>query len=102
MPWGEKELVKNNFNQLKLYCKNASGKKLNIVFRVYDDGLGFRYEFPEQDFESIEIIDEHTEFNLTEIISVGGFPEIGIFMNTFFELQESPKLMQQNIEIILL
>jgi alpha-glucosidase len=40
-------------------------RKLVIVFRVYDDGIGFRYEFPEQEnLHDFEILDELTEFNM--------------------------------------
>jgi hypothetical protein len=49
-PWGEERFVKNNYNQLSLALQEFGGaqRKLNIVFRIYDDGLGFRYEFPEK------------------------------------------------------
>ncbi|WP_298370680.1 glycoside hydrolase family 97 protein [uncultured Lutibacter sp.] len=68
MPWGEQLLVKNNYNQLKIELQETSelNRKLNIVFRVFDDGIGFRYEFPEQDnFKEVLITEENTEFNLT-------------------------------------
>ena len=40
--------------------------KLNIVFKVYDDGIGFRYEFPEQEnLSEVLISEENTQFNLT-------------------------------------
>lgn len=68
MPWGEKRLVENNYNELKIYLqeRNAPNRLLNIVFKVYNDGIGFRYEFPEQEgLSEILITDEKTEFNLT-------------------------------------
>jgi len=69
MPWGEQLNVVDNYNQLKVVLEEivAPKRKLNIVFKVYDDGLGFRYEFPEQDNWSEALIaEEYTEFNLTE------------------------------------
>jgi len=64
-PWGEQRLIRNNFNELKLVLEEpgASGRVMGIVFRVFDDGLGFRYEFPEQpNLGYFEILDERTEF----------------------------------------
>ena len=69
MPWGEQIDVKNKYNQLdiKLQEKTDLKRQLNVVFRVYDDGIGFRYEFPEQEGWAEALIkEEHTEFNLTE------------------------------------
>ncbi len=69
MPWGEQLNVENHYKELKIELQETTElkRKLNIVFKVYDDGLGFRYEFPEQDgWNEALITDEHTEFNLTE------------------------------------
>ncbi len=68
MPWGEKRNVENRYNQMIVSLKELSepGRKLNVVFRVYNDGLGFRYEFPEQKgLDEVIILDEDTRFNLT-------------------------------------
>lgn len=69
MPWGEQLNVVNHYKELKVELKEVTQAKrhLNIVFRVYDDGLGFRYEFPKQEgWTEALISEEHTEFNLTE------------------------------------
>ena len=49
-PWGEEVDVRNHYNELtmKLAQKKGLQRQLNIVFRVFDDGMGFRYVFPEQ------------------------------------------------------
>ncbi|MEM6718712.1 MAG: glycoside hydrolase family 97 protein [Bacteroidota bacterium] len=68
MPWGEQLDVQNNYNELIVYLEETSEAKrqLNIHFRAFNDGIGFRYEFPKQgDTEAIIITDENTEFNLT-------------------------------------
>lgn len=69
MPWGEQIDVTNTYNELHVQLQETTelGRKFNLTFRVYDDGIGFRYEFPEQDNWNVaQIINEHTEFNLTE------------------------------------
>ncbi|MCL6275313.1 glycoside hydrolase family 97 protein [Muricauda sp. 2012CJ35-5] len=67
MPWGEQREVENNYNEMLLELEETTSpkRKLNIRFRAYDDGIGFRYEFPsQQGIDSITIMDEHTEFQL--------------------------------------
>lgn len=68
MPWGEQRMVNNHFNELmvELQEETEPQRKLNIYFRVYDDGIAFRYEFPEQEAMTEALIaDERTEFQLT-------------------------------------
>ncbi|MDP3946264.1 MAG: glycoside hydrolase family 97 protein [Lutibacter sp.] len=68
MPWGEQTKVENNYKELKIELREKADlkRKLTIVFRVYNDGLGFRYEFPEQEnLSEVIITDENTQFNLT-------------------------------------
>jgi len=65
--WGEKHIIKNNYNQLTVHLKEREKKqrKLDIEFRAFDDGIAFRYIFPEQGIkDSIFIMDELTRFNL--------------------------------------
>ncbi|MES2730933.1 MAG: glycoside hydrolase family 97 protein [Bacteroidota bacterium] len=66
--WGEVKRIQNQYRELAVTLKQATAnnRKLLIRFRLYDDGLGFRYEFPEQPALSyFTVTDEHTEFNLT-------------------------------------
>ncbi len=68
MPWGEQLEVRNNYNELTISLEERSESKrlLNIHFKVYNDGIGFRYEFPEQgNLKNVLITDENTQFNLT-------------------------------------
>ncbi|NER09448.1 Glycosyl-hydrolase 97 C-terminal, oligomerisation [Muriicola jejuensis] len=68
MPWGEQDSVRNLYNEMRIALEEtkAPNRKWDIVFRAFDDGIGFRYEFPEQPgMEEILITDENTEFNLT-------------------------------------
>ncbi len=65
--WGQSKMVANNFNELMLELeeKEAPNRRFRLVFRLYDDGLGFRYEFPEQEaLNELVILEENTEFRL--------------------------------------
>lgn len=66
--WGEVSRIRNRYTQLTcaLQDKNGSGIKVKLVFRVFEEGVGFRYEFPEQAAIPYAIVgDELTEFRLT-------------------------------------
>ena len=76
-PWGEEIEVRNHYNELKISLQEKTGKQrlLNIVFRVFDEGIGFCYEFPEQkNLKEFEIADELTEFALVADDSVWTIP----------------------------
>lgn len=70
-PWnpvlGEQSTIQNKYNQITFYLlQKETKRKLNIIFKVYDEGVAFRYEFPKQEKLNYFIIsDEKTEFNLT-------------------------------------
>jgi hypothetical protein len=66
--WGEQRFIRNNYNELKVELKEKGekGRRCFIVFKVFDDGVGFRFEFPFQDnLKAVVILDENTQFNLT-------------------------------------
>ncbi|MDF1548155.1 MAG: glycoside hydrolase family 97 catalytic domain-containing protein, partial [Bacteroidales bacterium] len=68
MPWGEQLKVRNNYKEMLVSLKEnkVPNRLLNIYFRAYDDGIGFRYEFPKQEgIDSLIIMDENTQFRLT-------------------------------------
>jgi hypothetical protein len=68
MPWGEQRLVNNTYNELDVVLQEESETQrfFSIAFRVYNDGVGFRYSFPKQDaMDEVLIADEKTQFNLT-------------------------------------
>ena len=67
--WGEKKTIRNHYNELAIQLQETGDKKrkLNLEFRAYDDGVAFRYIFPEQGIkDSIFIMDELTKFELTQ------------------------------------
>jgi hypothetical protein len=68
MPWGEQRTVENNGNELIIDFKEtaAPNRLFSMTFRAYDDGVAFRYHFPEQEgMSDVVIMDENTEFMLT-------------------------------------
>lgn len=64
--WGEESVIRNHYNEMVVGLKqNDTGRRMSIRFRLFDDGLGFRYEFPQQyELSYFVITDECTEFAL--------------------------------------
>ena len=65
--WGEVKNIRNHYQQLTMHLRQpaANGRKLDVVFRVFADGVGFRYEVPTQPgLTYFTVQDEQTEFNL--------------------------------------
>ncbi len=62
--WGETATIRNNYNEFAVTLSQPSSKRNIIIrFRVYNDGVGFRYEFPQQpELNYFLIKDERTEF----------------------------------------
>jgi alpha-glucosidase len=76
-PWGEKRLIENKYDELTVHLKEKKDLKreLNLVFRVYNDGFGFRYEIPRQaNIDSFKIMDELTEFVMPEVYDAWWIP----------------------------
>ena len=65
--WGEESSIRNNYNELAVTLDQPStGRYIIVRFRVYDDGLGFRYEFPRQEkLVYFTLKEEKTEFCMT-------------------------------------
>ena len=66
--WGEVSKIRNNYKELILSLKAKSGSNIaiNVIFRIFDDGVGFRYEFPQQtSFKHFIVSDELTQFALS-------------------------------------
>ncbi|TAE74481.1 MAG: glycoside hydrolase family 97 protein [Bacteroidetes bacterium] len=63
--WGETKTIRNQYQNLVVNLENKNKQMIIIEFRLFDDGVGFRYEFPEQpNLQYFIISDEKTEFNL--------------------------------------
>ena len=65
--WGEVKSIRNNYNELAVTLTQPStNRHILIRFRVFDDGLGFRYEFPQQENLNYFVIkDEKSQFAMT-------------------------------------
>ncbi len=68
-PWGERRFVRNHYNELFVRFQQKSGLKRMMAIRVrlYDDGVGFRYEIPDQPtLKTMNIAEELTEFDVAQ------------------------------------
>ena len=68
-PWGEVARVRDHHNELRVEVEEgaAPSRHFSVIFRAFDDGVGFRYELPDQPaFHDYEISDELTEFALAD------------------------------------
>ena len=65
--WGENSSIRNNYNELVLHLEQPEhSRKMDLRFRVYDDGVGFRYEFPQDGALTYFIIkEEKSQFAMT-------------------------------------
>ena len=64
--WGEEAEIRNHYNELLVKLSREDGVNMNLRFRLYEDGLGFRYEFPQENkLTYFKVADECTEFALT-------------------------------------
>ncbi len=97
--WGERSLIRNAHTELRVRLEQPEqkGRMMHIVFRLFDDGLGFRYEFPEQDnLRYFTVSDERTEFKLAGDHKAWWIP--GDFDTNEYSYSES-KLSEVNAEI---
>ena len=65
--WGEESQIRNHYNELLVKLLKDSGEAMDIRFRLYDDGLGFRYEFPQENkLTYFKVKEECTEFAMAD------------------------------------
>ena len=68
-PWGQQATVRDHHRELRVRLRSTSPpeRDMILVFRAFNDGIGFRYEWPEQpELDRFRIMDERTEFRLAE------------------------------------
>lgn len=122
--WGEQRTIHNHCKRLVVKLKHVSGILVNIEFRVFNDGVGFRYQFPKQDSLNHFIVEEEltqfavggdhkafwipgdydtNEYNyytsrLSEIDATGGGKAQEIHAKTFFDKQavQTPLMMKSD------
>ncbi len=84
--WGESRYVRDHYNALLLEMKQAEGDLLvNLEVRVFDDGFGYRYIFPEQACDSLVIMDELTEFTLPAEAMTWAMSAENAYLEGYFE-----------------
>lgn len=76
-PWGEFKTIRDHHNELVVHLKERSGEQrlVDIIFRVFDDGMGFRYSFPIQpNLGKVKISNEITQFTFSHDHDVWWIP----------------------------
>ncbi len=64
-PWGENKQIRDHHNEMAVILRNGAGTELTARFRLFDDGMGFRYEYSVQE-DSLTIVGDKTYFNFAE------------------------------------
>lgn len=75
-PWGEFKFIKDQHTKLTVHLQETSGEKrlIDIIFKVFNDGLGFRYYFPKQlNLTEVEISNELQSLLFLQNMMFGGF-----------------------------
>ena len=94
--WGEEAEIVNHYNELRVCLKEETSleRELNIIFRLFDDGMGFRYEFPrQQQLQEFLIDDEVTEFVFPADYDAWSIPVKGVrFYEALFEKKTLSKM----------
>jgi len=99
--WGKQKTVENQYNELvlKLAQTEIEDRYIKIRFRLYNDGLGFRYEFPKQDNLNYFVIEEEiTEFSLAgdhKIFWIPGDYDTNEYPYTTSKISEIPAKMEE-------
>ena len=78
-PWGEDAQVRNHYNEMRVRLQEKKMKKrnLDVVFRAFDDGVAFCYEFPRQPgLQDFVIMDELTQFALPSDAQAWSIPAL--------------------------
>jgi hypothetical protein len=98
---GEQSSIRNNYNELlvTLTQRDVQNRFINIRFRLFNDGLGFRYEFPKQEnLKYFTIREENSEFNLAgdhKAFWIPGDYDSNEYAYTTSKISEIPGLMKK-------
>jgi len=95
-PWGEFKKVRDHHNELIVHLKETKGEErlVDIIFRVFDDGVGFRYEFPKQPhLGKVKISNEITQFTFKDNNEVWWIPVHR--ENSYYESEYRKTLMSK-------
>jgi hypothetical protein len=97
--WGESSEIRNNYNELLVkLVQPSSDRYMNIRFRIYDDGMGLRYEFPQEGkLNYFTVKEEKTEFAMTGDHTAWWIPgdyDTQEYEYTESKLSEIPRLLR--------
>lgn len=65
-PWGENKQLTNHYQEMAVNLEDSIGTRLTLRFRLFNDGLGFRYEYQVPSVDSVLVTNELTAFNLAD------------------------------------
>lgn len=86
--WGESREVRDHYNSTVYEMRQKDGDLMvNLEVRVFDDGFGYRYVFPEQDRDSLVILEELTEFTLPAGSKAWGMTARDPYYEDYYHLQ---------------
>lgn len=93
-PWGEESTADNTYNEMvvDLHQTDSLSLKFSVAFRVFNDGVGFRYIVPEQEnLKTMTIMDENTEFALSDDAVAWSIP----WKHEYYEHHYRPSLVSK-------
>lgn len=64
--WGEEDRIRDEHREMVVSLKHKEGVEMQIAFRLFNDGLGFRYIFPTQDAAQLTVVDDKSEYAFVE------------------------------------
>ena len=104
--WGETKDIRNHYNELLVKLRQTSTNRfMNLRFRVYDGGMGFRYEFPQQkNLVYFVVKDEHSQFAMNGDHTAWWIPgdyDTQEYDYTESRLSDIRRLMEGRLQIML-
>lgn len=98
-PWGEEKDIRDRHNELRVDFVSIEepGRRMTVVFRAFDDGLGFRYELPAQPAlrGELRLMDEATEFAFHDNLKAWWIPA---FRDNRYEYQYAASTIDAVVE----
>lgn len=89
-PWGENKSVRCHCNEMAVCMENSAGTRMTLRFRVFDDGLGFRYEWEVPQRDSLTVTDEQTQFRFIDEANTLSWSIPGNFETYELQYREMP------------
>jgi len=99
-PWGENKTNRNHYNEMAVNLTNGNQVELTLRFRVFDDGVGFRYEYNVPTVDSLMITDELTTFRFRRTVLHGRFLPVRKLMNYYISSNLSPRWKQPILPLL--